>query len=79
MTDDDRITLRNTDCLHCKYAYNRHCRIDNMIRLCSTCEHRAKQKNSLGFDCLCVLKPTKIELKTGKCKYFVRADDDDNS
>lgn len=78
MADDNRCTMLSSKCTDCKYGYERHCRIDNKIRLCTNCEHRAKRKNSLGFDCLCVLKPTKQELKTGKCKYFVRADDADD-
>lgn len=76
--DNSRGSTLKSDCTHCKYSYERHCRIGNKIRLCTNCEHRAKRKNSLGFDCLCVLEPTKKELKTGKCKYFVRADDDDD-
>ncbi len=79
MTDDSRATLNNTDCLHCKYAYNRHCRKGSYLRPCGSCEHRKNHRNDLGLDCLCVQKPTKNELKTGKCKYFVRADDDGDS
>ena len=78
MTDDSRTTLRNTDCTKCKYAYNKHCRIGDKIRLCSTCEHRAKRKNALGYDCLCLLEPTKKELKTGKCKYYEEYNDADD-
>lgn len=80
--DNSRGSTLKSDCTHCKYLYERHCRIDDKIRLCSTCEHRAKHKMSSASTacaCLCLLKPTKTELKTGKCKYFVRADDNADS
>lgn len=67
---ENRSGLPNTDCTKCKYAYNRHCRKGSYILRCSSCEHRAKHKNFLVSDCLCVLSPTKNELKTGKCHYY---------
>ena len=75
MMDDGRKAsrvslLRNTNCTTCKYAHRNWCIKDNAFRLCSTCGHRAKRKNSKGYDCLCLQKPTKQEIKTDKCKYY---------
>lgn len=74
MTDDGREEtrnlLQNVSCTTCKYSHRNWCIKDNSFRLCSTCDHRAKRKNSKGYDCLCLQKPTKQELKTGKCKYY---------
>lgn len=75
--EDNRGRLRNTNCTTCKYSHRRQCVKNNAFRLCSTCDHRAKRKNDKGYDCLCLQKPTKQELKTGKCKYYVEYKEDE--
>lgn len=62
--------LPNTDCTTCKYASNRHCRKGSYMLPCSSCEHLAKTKNFLGSGCLCLQKPTKKEIETGRCRYY---------
>lgn len=68
--EETRNLLSNTNCTTCKYLHRNWCIKDNAFRLCSTCDHRTKRKNSKGYDCLCIQKPTKQEIKTGKCKYY---------
>lgn len=75
---DDRSKLTNTNCIDCKYSYNRHCRQGDYLLPCGSCGHNKKDEDDAFYTCLCLLEPTEEEVETGKCKYYEEYDDADS-